>query len=157
MDGWHNRGCFGESKWELSAKSNQASLIIYQRNSSRWIARWTKSKILVSTFRYFPHLDLVAEEIIFLCHEYPFKTQIAHPQCLLNQFLLATGSAWSGNGRSQRSRYWYDVRWIAHNQKTSLCRCVGTHHRYLGQTDNFDRAVSRLLIMGNRPDMIWLR
>ncbi|GET38892.1 hypothetical protein [Microseira wollei] len=34
-------------------------------------------------------------------------------------------------------------------------RCVGTrHHRYLGQTDNVNNAVSRLMIMGNLKDMI---
>ena len=43
----------------------------------------------------------------------------------------------------------------AHNKKTSQSCCVGArHHRYLGQTDKVNHAVPRLLIMGNRQDMI---
>ena len=39
--------------------------------------------------------------------------------------------------------------------KNITSSCVGTRHqRFLGQTDNVNRAVFRLLITGNRPDMI---
>ncbi len=49
----------------------------------------------------------------------------------------------------------YYARGITHNKKTSQSRCVGTrHHRCLAQTDNVDRAVSRLMIMGNLKDII---